>query len=143
MSHQYIQKEITSRKHPRKQEVGIDFSLGSRKKLDVTGILGEGVTQFQLVRQICDLSRYLAADLYPGENHRAEKYGPEKSRKHNQEVEDLRADSDHAGGRNICSAACQFKVAKLYAARIGEIKSLLLKLKVPKVNVKQSILYPE
>jgi len=118
MSQNTFRKKLTS---------GNTSKTGSRKsiftwieeKLDVTGILGEGVP-VQLVPPIGFIT--LLALIYIWGNHRAENM-VRKIEKAQQEVEDLRADVDHAGGRIYAQQHAVRSGKACSCARIGRIKS--------------------
>ena len=120
----------------KKLKSGNTSKTGSRKsiftwieeKLDVTGILGEGVP-VQLVPPIGFIT--LLALIYIGGNHRAENM-VRKIEKAQQEVEDLRADVTTLEAEYMLSSM-QSEVAKRVAAQgLEELNQPPIKIEVPK-----------
>jgi hypothetical protein len=127
MSQNTFRKKLTS---------GNTSKTGSRKsiftwieeKLDVTGILGEGVP-VQLVPPIGFIT--LLALIYIWGNHRAENM-VRKIEKAQQEVEDLRADVTTLEAEYMLSSM-QSEVAKRVAAQgLEELNQPPIKIEVPK-----------
>jgi len=120
----------------KKLKSGNTSKIGSRKsiftwieeKLDVTGILGEGVP-VQLVPPIGFIT--LLALIYIWGNHRAENM-VRKIEKAQQEVEDLRADVTTLEAEYMLSSM-QSEVAKRVAAQgLEELNQPPIKIEVPK-----------
>ncbi|MFT4855552.1 MAG: hypothetical protein ACI9UV_000453 [Algoriphagus sp.] len=120
----------------KKLKSGNTSKTGSRKsiftwieeKLDVTGILGEGVP-VQLVPPIGFIT--LLALIYIWGNHRAENM-VRKIEKAQQEVEDLRADVTTLEAEYMLSSM-QSEVAKRVAAQgLEELNQPPIKIEVPK-----------
>jgi hypothetical protein len=120
----------------KKLKSGNTSNTGSRKsiftwieeKLDVTGILGEGVP-VQLVPPIGFIT--LLALIYIWGNHRAENMG-RKIEKAQQEVEDLRADVTTLEAEYMLSSM-QSEVAKRVAAQgLEELNQPPIKIEVRK-----------
>jgi hypothetical protein len=120
----------------KKLKSGNTSNTGSRKsiftwieeKLDVTGILGEGVP-VQLVPPIGFIT--LLALIYIWGNHRAENM-VRKIEKAQQEVEDLRADVTTLEAEYMLSSM-QSEVAKRVAAQgLEELNQPPIKIEVPK-----------
>ncbi len=120
----------------KKLKSGNTSRTGSRKsiftwieeKLDVTGILGEGVP-VQLVPPIGFIT--LLALIYIWGNHRAENM-VRKIEKAQQEVEDLRADVTTLEAEYMLSSM-QSEVAKRVAAQgLEELNQPPIKIEVPK-----------
>jgi hypothetical protein len=120
----------------KKLKAGNTSNTGSRKsifawieeKLDVTGILGEGVP-VQFVPPIGFIT--LLALIYIWGNHRAENM-VRKIEKAQQEVEDLRADVTTREAEYMLSSM-QSEVAKRVAAQgLEELNQPPIKIEVPK-----------
>ncbi len=120
----------------KKLKAGNTSNTGSRKsifawieeKLDVTGILGEGVP-VQFVPPIGFIT--LLALIYIWGNHRAENM-VRKIEKAQQEVEDLRADVTTLEAEYMLSSM-QSEVAKRVAAQgLEELNQPPIKIEVPK-----------
>jgi hypothetical protein len=120
----------------KKLNAGTSSKIGNRKsifawieeKLDVTGILGEGVP-VQLVPPIGFVA--LLALIYIGGNHRAESM-VRKIEKAQQELEDLRADVTTLEAEYMLSSM-QSEVAKRVAAQgLEELNQPPIKIEVIK-----------